>query len=958
MEQKNNVTNNGYFNNSTNKGSNATAIKNYKKSGTKKNKIIENIIIPRIIEQNNLTIFNDSKVKQSKINQCFLDIMHTKEKREKEIKKEKNKNIFSKINKDINKMKLNVNEFDNKSNNIKVNKIKIEKINIENTNSINSKTNRDFYHKSTEEKKSININNDEPKSQNTLVSDFYDDKTTNIISVKSFNKNNFDNEKSSNHNDYSDNASLMNTFNKKINNFLYDNLKNYNQPSINTKTYNTNTTKTRSNISNNSSKILISYKNIKTFHAHLEIFICLYLKRIFKIFLEKIKDYKKPKLNNNINLELNNNNVLKVNNFRPIVNVNNAHCSLYCSINLNQDKLFNTILDNQNIYTINNNSYTPITKRRIIEETKQLTKDRINNPNKRNRLLLIRPECDTNLNSNKRYDKDYNQKSVYIPKKKISKSKTDLVNRVKKATKNVNIKNNNIKSFPIKEMNINLKQINVCRLNELNHLYLNQNLYKSNNNCHFNFTETTPIIKINNNNLTNHSKYNSNNINSMNNTSNISSDKNKLKKIKSAKNGIYTKPKEKNKENKIKEIKIQNKLTPLKKDIDNKKYKNDNLLSTCSFNKIKNYNDMSKIKNTNLYTINNNKDENTIKKIYIKTKQKSLNNFNLKEDIFDSYNKQFYSTFLSYKTNNENNFKDVNNEILVKQITTSDKRLFINVKYYILMDNNYIKRQSNLYTLLNLKFNHQDSISIVDNKFNNLNREYYNNILLNKCNNNNLKMLDIYSFDNDKNEKIQKIKSKNISFSFKDCSRSKEETHDIKVINEELINFINKLKRIIIINIRKNLYLKFKIKICLLKIIKNKQNSIIKSYFSKYKDIVNNKLVKIDRNSCGIYHKINYNDDFNLNKKLKVTKNNIPKNDYSNAQCKTKVYNLTLHNSINQFNNKKINDKKRIKEFSPNNNTKKIINKEINIIVHNNTKVSNNTNNSILLNKLKNKFFF
>ena len=70
-------------------------------------------------------------------------------------------------------------------------------------------------------------------------------------------------------------------------------------------------------------------------------------------------------------------------------------------------------------------------------------------------------------------------------------------------------------------MNINLKQINVCRLNELNHLYLNQNLYKSNNNCHFNFTETTPIIKINNNNLTNHSKYNSNNINSMNNTSNF-----------------------------------------------------------------------------------------------------------------------------------------------------------------------------------------------------------------------------------------------------------------------------------------------------------------------------------------------------------------------------------------------------------------------------------------------------
>ena len=926
MEQKNNITNNDFFNYYTNKEKYANIVQNIKKSGIKKYNSKANTNTLKKVESNNLTSVNENKKKQKQIKQCFADLIKTKQHKEKYIKKEEIKLIKSKekeegekvrINKDINKSELKKTKYDNKTKNIKVNKIKIEKINLDNAININSITNRDFYQKSTERNRNSNLTSENLNIKNNYA-DLNNSKKSNIISV---NKTNVDKDLLNMEFHSSEYINFMNPYNK--NTTLIDKSKNNYRYNISTNTY---STTGKSKISNNSSKILISFKNIKTFYAHLEIFISLYLKRIFNYFIEKIKNYEKTRNFIN-NIELVKTETSKNNNYRPIVNVNNAHCSLYCSINLNQDKLFSTIFDNQNVYSISNNAFTPLTKRNEIKNIKQFNKGALNNSNKRNRILLINPEYDINLSTNKRFDK-INNKSVYVPKKKISRSNVDLL---KGLNMNKNMVNNeNIKSSPIKEMNINLKQINVCRLNDLNQLYLNQNLYKNNNNGNYQFSEINPVIKINN--ITNHVKYNSNNIfpmynNNTNNINNISKEKNKLKKIQSAKNGIYIKPKEKNKKKRIKEIKIQNKLSPLKKEIEAQKKhynKTDNILTTYnSFNKNKYMNENSRITDDNLYTINSNEEGNPIKKIYIKrtSKPKKTNDNHLKENLFDSYKKQFYSTFLNFKTNK--NVNNINNELLIKQIITSDKRVFISIKYFTLVNNNdnNIKNPNKQ----NLKINNKISISIINNKLK-LNEELNGVKLLNKCNSNIL--TDVFIFDNDKKGKNKKVKSKNISFSFREYSPLNEEINDGKNTKNKIINFIYRLKDIIIKN-------------------------IMNFYFLQLKNNTNNKLLKYDKNNCGVYHKINYNDDFNLNKKLKTPKH-VQKTDTNNAHCKTKPYNLTSHNSINQFNSKnKLNDKNINSK-----KTNKLINKEINIFVHKEKNISNNDNiKNISLNKLKNKFF-
>ena len=48
-------------------------------------------MVPKKTELNNLTILNESKKKQKQIKQCLYDLIKTKEKKEKNIKKEKNK---------------------------------------------------------------------------------------------------------------------------------------------------------------------------------------------------------------------------------------------------------------------------------------------------------------------------------------------------------------------------------------------------------------------------------------------------------------------------------------------------------------------------------------------------------------------------------------------------------------------------------------------------------------------------------------------------------------------------------------------------------------------------------------------------------------------------------------------------------------------------------------------------
>ena len=300
---------------------------------------------------------------------------------------------------------------------------------------------------------------------------------------------------------------------------------------------------------------------------------------------------------------------------------------------------------------------------------------------------------------------------------------------------------------------------------------------------------------------------------------------------------------------------------------------------------------------------------------------------------------------------------------MIANFVTPDKRVFINEKYMIINNNNYIKRNKNLCLTLNLDIENQCSISIVNNIINE--SKEINNILLYKLNNNKINILDIYSFDDNKKEKTPEvIKTKNICFFFKDHTITKGESIIDLTVNEDLCNFINILKNNIIKRIRKFIYIIFKRKIILMKLLKKKDSKIINFYFSKLK--YNNKSSNVqfisDKNNHGIYHKINYNDDYNLNKRLKTPKNFKKNINVNNPHCKTKPYNLNCYNGINQHNSKKKLDRKRSNEkISLNLNYKSInkyINKEMNICVHNNTNTNNNNKSNIdEIKKIKNKIF-
>ena len=973
MEQKNNVTNSDYINSNTIKDKNKINNQNISKSGMKKFHSKKKIIIQKKLETNYLTIFNDTKKKQKQIKQCIYDLNKTKEQKEKNNKKESIK-VFNTEQKEekessINDKDINIEQIKlkNKPKNIKVNKIKIEKNNKVKGLNISSSTNRGFYQKPN---KNFNLKTEESTYSHKYLYDYYNDKSMNtntntnskktkVISVKTLSQNETkidllnDNFINSEYVNYRENSDFS----------LSDNNKNNNKYNVNTNTYsNTTTGKSKSKLS--SSKILLSFKNIKTIYAHLEIFKCLYLKNTFKFFIEQLKKYKKSK--KKISKEELYTELPEGNNFRP--NNVNSHCSLFYSINLSQDKLFNTIYNNKNT----NNTLTPLQNNENFENSKL---------GKSKKMISVNQENNNNNNINSSAKKKIeiiDNKSIYVPKKRISKSRSDIVNKIK-TDKNVlsskdiyyNRNSNNLKS-PIKEMNINLKQINVCRLNDLNQLYLKNNFLKSSSGF-FNLSDLYPVNTVNpiiniGNIINNNNRYSSNNILSINTDSNynnnLSKEKYKLKKIQSEKKCVYIKPKDKSKKKKIKEIKIQNKLSPIRKDMENYKRNYNKLDNLGSLNnmyyKNKYMSDTYKINDINLNTINYNIEPHAIKKIYINrnSKGKHINNYNIKENILNYYNNNFYSTYLNFHKDTEKNIN--NNEFLVKQIITSDNRVSINIKYIVLINNSLIRNKKKSFNIMKFKCIHSHSITIINNKIH-LNKDMENNILSYKSNNNNKKprLLDIYSFDNIEGKIREKIKTKNISYSFKEYSISKEESHDFKSMIDNLLNFIKVLKSIIIKSIRKYLYKSYKKKFLLKKLLFKKYKKIIYFYFLKFRNKEKNIKLKLDKN--GVYHKINYNDDFNLTKRLKSpdnnNNNNNKKNLNANPICRTKPYNLNNHNPTIQYNNtrNKINDKKKLKEITlkaNNKNSNKYINKEINITVHNNISF-NNYKKKIFLFKVK-----
>ena len=296
--------------------------------------------------------------------------------------------------------------------NIKVNKLNSNDISLKSINSIYFKTNRDFYHS-----KPLNKRN---KSSNYFIDDYNTINYTNINNINNINSTLFPYNKHKR--TKSDFIFLNNNFINKTNNDenIYSKFNTIRDNIIN----NLITTENNNN-NKETEEDIYNFKNMKMFYAHLELLLSLYLKRYFKFFIQRIKQYEKIKNIVNVNLynALNNNN-----NNQPIINLNNAHCSLYCSININKDN--NEIFDTNN--NINNNNINQNSK--------------ILNKNNKNHFCSM---------------KDIKNKNIYVPK---NKSKNLKQNKSKVfMTKDKNkINNNNMKkSSPIKEMNIDLKKMNI-----------------------------------------------------------------------------------------------------------------------------------------------------------------------------------------------------------------------------------------------------------------------------------------------------------------------------------------------------------------------------------------------------------------------------------------------------------------------------------------------------------------
>ena len=153
---------------------------------------------------------------------------------------------------------------------------------------------------------------------------------------------------------------------------------------------------------------------------------------------------------------------------------------------------------------------------------------------------------------------------------------------------------------------------------------------------------------------------------------------------------------------------------------------------------------------------------------------------------------------------------------------------------------------------------------------------------------NNLKIQDKYLFDNENKGNNNIINLDNISFSFKDYFPTKEENIDNRIIKEKMLNFINSLKKVITKFIWKYLFTEDRKRKYIIKLLNNKNSKIINFYFMKLKGNINRKQKKRDKKNEVIYHKINYNDDFNYNKRLKTPKNNIIDGN-TNVHCKVKA---------------------------------------------------------------------
>ena len=458
----------------------------------------------------------------------------------------------------------------------------------------------------------------------------------------------------------------------------------------------------------------------------------------------------------------------------------------------------------------------------------------------------------------------------------INKDNNDILNNnaiIPLKTIDNSLNRNIINNIPILNTNkkINLNKTSTKNNNKAVYIPKNKEKTKSINEKN-SLKKSSPIKEMNINLKKMNTLLNQNSINNM--------------QISNTKSNIYKRPK-KNNNNKnntskkiIKEIKIKHKenvLTSYKKE--NKfleKFKpeiNNNIIELGNnISKLKSKNSNNNIKNIYIGRNNNNNEINMIKT-------------NLFRNNSEINKNNFYATFIQSPPQ----------EILVKKLITNDKRIFINIKYIILENsyNNISKNKPKFYNSLSLKSENILSLCIIKNVL-------IFPIFIDKK----IFFTDIFSFDNDRKNNIN-----------------------------SLFNFIKSIKNIIIKHIRKNIFKRYKKCYYLTKILMNNDNKILKLYFRKFLLLINKKKTEIKsaKNIFGIYHKINYNDDFNINNKIKNSKINIRKN--KNIQYKTKPQNLIAKPNNIIYRNK---NRKNKNLFSNLSCTYKYWNKEINITVHEN----------------------
>ena len=275
--------------------------------------------------------------------------------------------------------------------------------------------------------------------------------------------------------------------------------------------------------------------------------------------------------------------------------------------------------------------------------------------------------------------------------------------------------------------------------------------------------------------------------------------------------------------------------------------------------------------------------------IYLKKNERDLNN-NPINIFMSNSNKNIFSypmsptiknkkTELSDKKNSENKKEFKKNEIIIKNVHTKDKKLYVFIKYVKLKNYNSSSFSSN-----KLFYSHTDSISLI-RKYNNQNNIYH------------FENINSKSLNKNNEEKNQKEK-----FKYNSNSSEDDDTSIIFLINF-LQNIFNDNKKTILYNFWRNLK-KIKTNYILQNKIKAKK-TIIKSSEQK---IENNNIIELQNyrnNNNLIKNKLSITSSGNKDREKNANKPNIIKKINLNQNNINAIkYNKSCNNIFDKSNKK------------------------------------------------------